>query len=128
MHWRPYCRASSLNTLQHSSNYWLIKIGVVMSTNCVIMTPMSSMIIKKELVSVQFTVFNLGLSQNIHCDWYAHSLRNHRPADWRRWITSIASISVKKKGSGNSSKPHLRLQGLWQSSRPPTANVKATCE
>ncbi len=31
-----------------------------------------------------------------HCDWYARSLRNHRPADWRRWITSIASISVRE--------------------------------
>ncbi len=40
---------------------------------------------------------------SIVIDWYAHSLRNHRPADWRRWITSIASISVKKKPSGNSS-------------------------
>ncbi len=32
----------------------------------------------------------------MHCDWNAHGLRNHRPADWRRWITSIPSISVKE--------------------------------
>ncbi len=41
------------------------------------------------------TVISLG-GTFTHCDWDAHGLRNHRPSDWRRWITSIASISVKK--------------------------------
>ncbi len=50
-----------------------------------------------------------------HCDWKAHGLRNHRPADWRRWITSERL------------KSHFTVQGLWQSSRPPTATRKVTC-
>ncbi len=28
------------------------------------------------------------------CNWYAHSPRMLTPSDWRRWIISIASISI----------------------------------
>ena len=31
-----------------------------------------------------------------HCNWNAHSLRMLWPSEWRRWITSTASISLKK--------------------------------
>ncbi len=74
----------------------------------------------------------------LHCDWKAHCLRNHRPEDWRRWITSIASISVKTSTqeihpnqapmlNSERLKSHFTVQWLWQSSRPPTATRKVTC-
>ncbi len=52
--------------------------------------------------------------QGIHCDWKAHGLRNHRPADWRRWITSIASILVKKEGTSKSG-THVKVRDIQTS-------------
>ncbi len=36
----------------------------------------------------------LNPSRRHHCNWNVHSLRMLRPAEWRRWIISTASIVI----------------------------------
>ena len=47
------------------------------------------------------------------CNLNAHSLRMLRPSEWRRWITSIASISLKNRRGYSSAPIIIGSVSLW---------------